>query len=62
MDTEGYNIEPLIGMQKTLKRCSPVIQLERGSPHSAEPQKFLEDLGYKLVNTIVLDDIFVRKK
>ena len=62
IDTEGYNIEPLIGMQKTLKKCSPVIQLERGSPHSAEPQKFLEDLGYKLVKTIVVDDIFVREE
>jgi FkbM family methyltransferase len=61
IDTEGYNMEPLIGMQETLKKCSPVIQLERGSPHSLESQKFLEDLGYKRVNTIVIDDIFVRE-
>jgi FkbM family methyltransferase len=62
IDTEGYNLEPLIGMQETLKRCSPVIQLERAVPHIEEPQRFLEDFGYKLVNTIVLDDIFVREE
>lgn len=62
IDTEGYNMEPLLGMRQTLKRCSPVIQLERGVPHSEEPQKFLEDLGYKLVKTIVVDDIFVREE
>ena len=61
IDTEGYNMAPLIGMQETLKRCSPVIQLERAVPHIEEPEQFLRKLGYKVIKTIQFDDIFVRE-
>ena len=60
IDTEGYNMEPLRGMIETLKRWSPVIQLERGVPHSMDAQHFLEGLGYRLIKTIDQDDIFVK--
>ena len=62
IDTEGYNMAPLVGMQETLKRCSPVIQLEKAVPHIEEPEQFLKKLGYQLVKTIQFDDIFVREK
>lgn len=65
IDTEGYNIQPLWGMEKTLKRCSPVIQLERSNDESYLPEThdFLKGLGYKLVKTIgnPPDDIFVKE-
>ena len=60
IDTEGYNMEPLRGMIETLERCSPVIQLERGVPYFPDAQHFLEGLGYRLIKTIEMDDIFVK--
>lgn len=60
IDTEGYNMEPLKGLQQTIERCSPVIQLERGVPYSNQPKQFLENLGYRLIKTYTIDDIFVR--
>ena len=64
IDTEGYNIEPLKGMINTIKKWSPVIQLERGtSEHSINvANEFLFKHGYKIVDTVVIDDIFVRQK
>lgn len=62
IDTEGYNMEPLLGMEQTINRCSPIIQLERGSPHSEDPANFLKSMNYRLVKTINIDDIFVREQ
>lgn len=62
IDTEGFNIQPLNGMIETLKKCYPVIQLERGSTGNEESKKLLNKLGYRIVQTIGIDDIFVRKK
>lgn len=65
IDTEGYNIQPLRGMIETLKRCSPVIQLERSNDESYLPEthNFLKELGYELVKTIGSppDDIFIKE-
>lgn len=62
MDTEGYNIEPVIGMKATLERCSPVIMIERGDPYDKKPETILKSWGYRRAKTIAIDDIFVRKE
>lgn len=62
IDTEGYNIEPLKGMINTIKKWSPVIQLERGNGKHAinVANEFLFKHGYRIVESVVIDDIFVR--
>jgi FkbM family methyltransferase len=63
IDTEGYTMEPLQGMKETLKRCHPIIQLERSNDKNNvnETHRFLHDLGYNLIKTMgnPPDDIFV---
>ena len=63
IDTEGYTMEPLRGMEETLKRCHPIIQLERSNDDNnvKETHKFLQGLGYNLIKTMgnPPDDIFV---
>jgi FkbM family methyltransferase len=64
IDTEGYNIEPLMGMEQTLKNNSPLIQLERSadSGYLEETYEYLIGLDYKLVKTIgnPPDDFFIK--
>lgn len=70
IDTEGYNIEPLQGMKDTLQRCSPLIMLEQLRTKKGTAKKisktacdeFLSELGYKLIKTITIDDIYMRTK
>lgn len=64
IDTEGYNIKPLNGMEETLKRCRPVIQLEReiNGVGVNDTHVFLKELGYNLILTIGRDDMFVWKR
>lgn len=63
IDTEGYNTEPLTGMVETLKRCSPVIQIERNGQGFGvkESNEILFSLGYKKKLTIDADDIYVKQ-
>lgn len=64
IDTEGYNMEPLRGMQKTLEKFSPVIMLEQDRKKNEGPiesEIFLKDLGYKLIKRILIDDIYIKE-
>lgn len=64
IDTEGYNIEPLMGMEQTLKDSSPMIQLERSADENylKETHDFLTKRGYRLIKTMgrPLDDFFIK--
>jgi len=50
IDTEGYNLPVLEGAEETLKRYSPIIQMEKSnnSYHNRKCNEYLESLGYKL--------------
>lgn len=60
MDTEGYIMQPLYGMTDTLKRCKPLLQIERSSQGDRNEQtKYLQGLGYRHKTTIDQDDFFL---
>lgn len=59
IDTEGFNIKPLMGMKNTLENNSPVIMMEKGKTENLG-KKFLTKIGYKLIKTIGIDEIYVR--
>lgn len=61
IDTEGFNIKPLMGMSNTLKNNSPVIIMEKGQKENLGG-KFLTKIGYKLIKTIGIDEIYVREQ
>jgi FkbM family methyltransferase len=61
IDTEGFNIKPLMGMSNTLKINSPVIIMEKGQTENLG-NKFLTNIGYKLIRTIGIDEIYVREQ
>lgn len=62
MDTEGYIIEPLEGMRDTLKRCSPMLEIERPANHlhNHEVREYMKDIGYRLVHVIEREEYFVK--
>jgi len=66
IDTEGYNMPPLEGMKDTLQRCSPLIMIEQAKPKKKNieisSKEFLNKLGYKLIKTLMIDDIYVKEK
>lgn len=62
IDTEGYNVEPLVGMKKSIEKSSPVIQIERGDDENVEEyKKLLTDMNYELFKVHIKDEIYVRK-
>ena len=61
IDTEGFNLKPLMGMKNTLKNNSPVIMMERGETENLG-KEFLTKIGYKLIQVIGIDEIYVREK
>ena len=61
IDTEGFNLKPLMGMKNTLENNSPVIMMERGETENLG-KEFLTKIGYKLIQVIGIDEIYVREK
>jgi FkbM family methyltransferase len=60
MDTEGYIMQPLYGMTETLKRCKPLLQIERSwEGGKSEQSNYLQSLGYRYNTTIDQDDFFI---
>ena len=62
IDVEGNNLDVLIGAEKTLIRCNPVICLEIDKEeHEKELGKFLKKLNYKLLDVIIKEYIFKKE-
>lgn len=60
IDTEGFNIKPLMGMEETLRNNSPLIMMERGQEKNPG-KKYLLSMGYKLLSTIDIDEIYIKE-
>jgi FkbM family methyltransferase len=45
IDVEGWELQALQGMQRTLKRCFPLLMIELNQPERFMP--WLEDFGYR---------------
>jgi FkbM family methyltransferase len=50
IDAEGNDFNVLKGMLVTIRRCKPVIMIERGNTTLKEINALLEDMNYCLVN------------
>ena len=48
-------------MKNTLENNSPVIMMERGETENLG-KEFLTKIGYKLIQVIGIDEIYVREK
>lgn len=60
IDTEGFNIQPLMGMEETLRNNSPLIMMELGQDKNPG-KKYLLSMGYKLLCKIGIDEIYIKK-
>lgn len=65
-DVEGYELHALIGSKQTIEKHKPVLCIEfcekwlnRYNNNSSEILQFLQDLGYKEVDSYGVDKIFV---
>jgi FkbM family methyltransferase len=49
IDVEGHELQALIGMQNTIKKCTPILQIEihEDSPTRTSTFNFIESVGYK---------------
>lgn len=47
IDVEGMSIQVLRGARQTIKRCCPIIYLEREKEHWPEVMQFMHQMGYK---------------
>lgn len=57
LDVEGFEYNVILGAAKTIKRCKPVIVLERA--RNGNTIKLMNDLGYTLVEDSKMDSIFI---
>jgi len=60
IDTEGFNIQPLMGMAETLRNNSPVVMMELGQGNNPG-KKYLISMGYKLLGKIDIDEIYIKE-
>ena len=62
IDVEGNNLDVLIGAEKTLDRCNPVICLEISEDEKDKQLgKLLKKLNYKLVEIVIKEYIFMKE-
>ena len=62
IDVEGNNLDVLIGSEKTLIRCDPVICIEiNKEDQNEELGKFLKKLNFKLVDIVIKEYIFMKE-
>ena len=63
IDVEGFGLSVLEGMVETLNKCNPVICLEMFNEKDNNLQlDLLHSLGYKLVDKIIKEHVFIKVK
>jgi len=61
IDTEGFELEVLVGASELVRRYKPIIYIELGSLYSSSSEdavRLLRDFGYTFDRELVLDDAF----
>jgi FkbM family methyltransferase len=60
LDVEGHEVEALLGCQRVIERCSPVLQLEVLPRYRDALYAYVESIGYQLATDKCRDHVFVR--